>query len=98
MFSAPIWSAEEVAEAGDADGPEEPADDVVGEEGAVVHLADAGEDRRERAHDRHEAGEHDRLGAVLVEELVGLVARTRCLKSLESGRRKSDGPTCLPNQ
>ena len=36
-------------------------DDVVGDERAVAHRADAGHDRRERAHDGHEAGQHDGL-------------------------------------
>ena len=48
------------------------AEHVVGDERAVPHLADAGDDRGERAHDRHEPGEHDRLRAVLLEERVGL--------------------------
>ena len=49
------------------------ADDVEGDEGPVPHVADAGHDRRERADDRDEPGQHDGLGAVLVEERLGLV-------------------------
>ena len=55
----------------DADRPQDGADDVVDEERAAVIVADAGHHRRERAHERHEAGDDDRLGAVLVEELCG---------------------------
>ena len=42
---------------------------------AVVHRPDAGHERRERADDRHEAGDDDRLAAVL---LVERVRRSRC--------------------
>jgi len=38
---------------------------------AVVHLADAGDDGREGAHDRHELGQGDGLAAVALEELRG---------------------------
>ena len=48
------------------------AEDVVGDEGAVAHLAHAGDDRGEGPHDRHEPGEEDRLRPVLLEEGVGL--------------------------
>ena len=70
---SPITSASEVAGQRDAEHPDERADHVEGDERAAAHLADAGEDRRERPHDGHEAGEHDRLGAVLLEELLGAV-------------------------
>src|SRR5450759_4211799 len=64
--------AEEVArEHADRD-PQRAADHVVGEEDAVVHRADSRDERRERADDRDEAGEDDRLLAVLLVERLGL--------------------------
>src|SRR5262245_23591852 len=65
--------AEDEPEGGDPHGPEEAADDVVGDEGAVLHAPDAGHDRGERAHDRDEAGQHDGLGPVLLEVVLGLL-------------------------
>src|SRR5690606_40443710 len=38
--------------------------DLESEEARIMHAADAGHERRERADDRHEAREHDRLAAV----------------------------------
>jgi hypothetical protein len=63
--------AEGVADERQARAPQDAPDDVVDREGAVLHAADAGDDGRERADDRHEAGQDDGLGAVLVEELLG---------------------------
>ena len=71
MLSAPIWSPSSVAQGRHADRPEQPADDVVHEERAVLHLSDARKHRYEGPHDGDEAGEEDRLGAVGLEELVG---------------------------
>ena len=68
---SPIGRAERVAEHRDADGPEQRADHVVESERAAAHRADARHHGRERAHDRHEAGEHDGLRAVTVEERLG---------------------------
>src|ERR671911_1926123 len=65
--------AQEVAEQRDADRPQEAADHVERDERAVVHARDTGDDRGERAHDRDEPGQDDRLGAVLVEEGVRLL-------------------------
>ena len=67
-----IWPSQ-CAEQRDAGTPQDAADDVEDEERAVLHAADAGDDRRERPHDRHEAGQHEGLGAVLLEELVRLL-------------------------
>ena len=50
--------------------PEDGADDVVGGELPVAHLADAGDDRRERPQDRHELRQDDRLAAVPLVVLV----------------------------
>ena len=61
--------AEEVAERSDSHAPEQSSDDVVGDEGAVVHLRRARHDRDEGPDDRDEPGEHHRLRAVLLEEL-----------------------------
>lgn len=55
------------------DAPEHAPDDVERDERAVVHPAHTGDDRREGPHDGHEAGQHQRLRAVLLEELVGLL-------------------------
>ncbi len=46
------------------DGPQERAAHVVGGKAGVGHAADAGHERRKRAHDGHEACQHDRLAAV----------------------------------
>ena len=53
--------------------PQRPADDVVERERRVAHRAGARHERHERADDRHEAAEHDRLAAVLFEEGVGSI-------------------------
>ena len=50
--------------------PADAAEDVERQEAAVVHLADAGDDGRERAHERHEARDDDRLAAVALVELL----------------------------
>src|SRR5829696_726200 len=63
--------AQDVARQRDAHAPDEPPDDVVGGERAAVHLTHAGEHGRERAHDRNEARQENRLRAVLLEELLG---------------------------
>src|SRR5262245_1377078 len=63
-------AAEEVAEQRHAAYPADAADDVEGDESPVLHLADPSHHRRERADDRHEAREDDRLAPVsLVEGL-----------------------------
>ena len=46
------------------------ADDVVDDERAPAHLADAGDDRHDRAHERDEAREQHGLRALPLEELV----------------------------
>src|SRR5215472_4335624 len=43
---------------------------VVGKEFAIGHLAHAGEERRERAHDRHESADDDGKATVLFVETV----------------------------
>ena len=47
--------------------------DVVEREGAVGHIAGAGNERHERADDGHESCYDDRLAAVLLEEGVRLL-------------------------
>ena len=79
------------------DRPQQAADEVEDHERAVVHLADAGHDGGERAHHRHEPGQHDGLGAVAFEEGVGLDTCC-CLNRRLSGRLNSVGPTLRPNQ
>lgn len=73
-----------------ADAPEDAADDVVRDERAVVHPADTGDDRRERPDDGDEAGQHQRLRSVLLEELVGLLdvllLEETGVRPLEEGR------------
>src|SRR5688572_20655184 len=62
--------AEEEAQKPEAPDPNDAAEDVEREKARIVHSPDAGDERRERAHDRHEAREHDGLAAVhLVEAL-----------------------------
>ena len=56
----------------DADGdPEDPADDVVGEEVPVAHLPDPGHEGGEGADDGDEAGDDDGLAPVLLVERRG---------------------------
>src|SRR5262245_4575198 len=55
--------AEEVAEQAEAPDPQNASRDVEREEARIAHAADAGDERRERAHDRHEPREHDGLSA-----------------------------------
>ncbi len=64
---------QEVAEHGDPAAPQHAADQVEDHEAAVVHPAHPGDDRGEGAHDRHEAGQHDRLRSVSLEEGGGLL-------------------------
>ena len=64
--------AEDVTQAEARGDPEDGAGDVVEGEGAVAHVAGAGDKRHERANDGHEACYHDRLAAVLLEERVRL--------------------------
>ena len=61
---------DQVAEHRQTEAPEQGADEVVERVLALVHVADAGRDRRERADDRHEAGEDDRESAEALEERV----------------------------
>ena len=62
---------DQVAEHREPEAPEHRADEVVERVLAPWHVADAGGDRREGAHDRHEAGEDDRQPAEPLEERVG---------------------------
>src|SRR6266542_834811 len=62
--------AQVIPDQGHRDDPQQSAEDVEGQEAAVLHLPHAGHDRRERADDRHEAGDDDRLAAVLLVEIV----------------------------
>ena len=62
---------DQVAEHRQAEAPQHGADEVVERVLALVHVADAGGDRREGADDRHEAGEDDRQPAEALEERVG---------------------------
>src|SRR5688572_11193194 len=62
--------AEEEAQEPETPHPQNAAENVEREKTRIVHAADARDERRERAHARHEAPEHDRLTAVrLVETL-----------------------------
>ena len=65
--------AEEVAGEGHRGDPQRGADGRPDEEVAAVHPADPGDERDVGAHDRHEAADDQGLGAVLLEEVVGLV-------------------------
>ena len=66
-------AAEEVAGERDGGDPERGAHGRPDEEVPAVHPADAGDQRDVGAHDRHEAPDDQGLGAVLLEEVVGLV-------------------------
>src|SRR3990167_11224064 len=51
--------------------PEESTDNIEGEEAGVMHTPDTCEDRREGAHDGHEARENDGFAAVLLVKFLG---------------------------
>src|SRR5947207_7475506 len=59
-------AAEKVAPSKTSSNPQDRADDAKGEEADVIHAAHTGNERREGANDRHEAGEDHRLGPVLL--------------------------------
>src|SRR6185369_3675847 len=63
--------AHEVTEERHRRHPADASHDVEHREPAVAHLADARDDRRERANGGHEASEHDRLAAVRFVTLLG---------------------------
>ena len=65
--------AEEVAAVQKRGGPEHAAGHIVTLKPAVAHAAGARHERREGAHDRHEAGDDDGFTAVPFEELVGAI-------------------------
>ena len=75
---------EPVAEQRHREHPRRAADDVVARELAVAHLRDAGDDGHERADERHEARDDDRLPAVL---LVEVVRRLQVLGPEQAGAR-----------
>ena len=56
-------------------------DHVVEDEGARRHLRRTGHERHERAHDRHESAENDRLPAVQLEERVSALEMTGTTES-----------------
>src|SRR5207247_2439596 len=64
-------AAQQVAHPGHAGHPSHTAGDIVDEEAAVSHLADAGDDRRKGTNDGDEACDHDRLGAMALVEAAG---------------------------
>ena len=66
----PRDEADQVAEHREAEAPQHRADEVVERVPAPRHVPDARGDRRERAHDRHEAGQDDRQAAEALEERV----------------------------
>ncbi len=65
--------AEEIPQQGEQRRPQHGTDRRPGEEPPPLHPAHAGDDGDVGPHDRHEAPEHERLVAILVEELVRLV-------------------------
>ena len=89
-------AAEEVPGPRHAHHPSDAADDVVGEEAAVVHLPDTRHDRRERADDRHEPRDHDRLRAVPLVELAGALDVLGVEQAWTSPPVKSAGPRRRP--
>src|SRR5262245_3479268 len=64
--------AQHVAGSDDSHRPDEPADHVVRQKPRVVHAADAGDKRSERADDGQKAGQDDRLPAMPLEEPLGI--------------------------
>ena len=65
--------ADQVAEHREPEAPQDRADEVVERVAPPRHVADAGSDRGEGAHDRHEPGEDDGEPAVFLEERVRAV-------------------------
>ena len=62
--------AQRVAEHGEKEYPADAAKDVEGEEAAIVHAGDAGDERSEGADDGNEARVDDGLAAVALIELM----------------------------
>lgn len=65
--------AHQISKADQAPDPQDAAAHGIAHELGVGHLADARHERRERAHDGHEAGYDDGLAAVLLVEGVGFL-------------------------
>lgn len=64
--------SEEVAEQWQSGSPEDSTDDVVANEGAVMHVADTGDNWCKRANDRNKTGKDDGARTVLVKEALCL--------------------------
>ncbi len=105
MFSPShgIARAEEVAEQRDLGDPEHRADGAPDQEPAPLHPGDARHDGDVGAHERHEPADHQRLVAVLVEELLGLVEvlllqdpAVAMLERRPDGRGRSRSPRRCP--
>src|SRR5687768_14227783 len=64
--------AENVSSRDEQDDPGDGTDHVESEEARVRHLADTGDERRERAYDRHEARDDDGLATIALVERLSL--------------------------
>ena len=62
--------AQEVAQRGESGAPQDAAEHVVHNEGAIAHVADAGHDGGKGAHHRNEAGHHDCLRAMVLKKCM----------------------------
>src|SRR3954467_8929028 len=66
---------EEVADGAERGGPDRGAGEVVRGEAPRVHRRDAGDERDEHSHNRHEAAEEDGARAVALEEAMRAMQR-----------------------
>lgn len=63
-------STKEITKQGKGQHPRDAADNVIGDEITIRHLADARHERSERAHDGYETRQEDRLAAMLFKEVM----------------------------
>ena len=90
--------AQREAEHRHAEHPADAAEDVEADEPAVAHLADAGDDGRERAEEGQEAGDDDRLAAVAFVERLGAKQVFLREEAATSRGVKIFGPALAPIQ
>ena len=95
--------SEEVADGAEGAGPDGGAGEVEEREAARVHRRDAGDERDEHSHNRHEAAEKHGARAMALEEAVGALERAGaavgapCEKAraaaaeIEGGHRTAEG-------
>ena len=89
--------AEEISHQDQRGNPQQGAEDAEREKPQIIHAADARHERRERAEDRHEARDDDRLAAVLFVKLVRalqmfFIQKARCFTAEHARPDKAANP------